>query len=259
MRIRTLIMGSMLLALLPTFLQAKDNRKAFSQPVRYEQPAPLKDRPSLIIKRMGYTTSYNKTNRTPNWVAWHLTQAHTYGKVQRQAEMFQEDSTVPAPRATLSDYYNSRYDRGHMCPAGDNKWDAEAMKQTFLLTNICPQNHGLNKYEWNDVEMLCRSWARKYEAVDVVCGPIYKKGIAPKYIGKNKVRVPDAFFKVVLCRKGKPKAIGFIFPNGTQKTKVGDAICTVDEVERQTGIDFFHALDDKTETAIEARANLDEW
>ena len=28
-----------------------------------------------------------------------------------------------------------------MCPAGDNKWDAEAMYETFLYTNICPQDH----------------------------------------------------------------------------------------------------------------------
>ena len=252
-RIILLILLSVHLAL------SSDARPQPEAIVRYEQPAPLKDRPSLLIRRLGYITSYNKDHRTPNWVAWHLTKAHTYGKAQRKGEQFAEDEAVAAPRATPADYYNSRYDRGHMCPAGDNKWDQKAMTQTFLLTNICPQNHGLNKYEWNDVEMLCRDWARKYEAVDVVCGPIYYKDVTPRYIGKNRVRVPDAFFKVVLCRKGQPKAIGFIFPNGTQKTKVSDAVCTVDEVERQTGIDFFPALDDKTERQIEAQATLKAW
>ena len=226
---------------------------------RYERPAPLRDRPSYVITRTAYITSYNKTNRTPNWVAWHLTKAHTYGDVQRTAEVFTEDNAVPEPRATDQDYYNSRFDRGHMCPAGDNKWSAVAMRQTFLFTNICPQNHGLNKYEWNDVEMMCRSWARKYGAIEVVCGPVYYTNRQPRYIGSNKVRVPDAFFKVVLCRQGKPKAIGFVYANEGRKQKMEDAVRTVDEVEQLTGIDFFPALSDDIEQKAEAAANLNDW
>ena len=137
--------------------------------VKYELPAKLKDRPERILQRVGYTTSYNEQTKTPNWVAWHLTKAHTYGKNQRKQEVFTEDEDIAKSlRATNMDYYNSRYDRGHMCPAGDNKWDKEAMRQSFLFTNICPQNHGLNKYEWNDLEILCRDWARKYGAIDIV-------------------------------------------------------------------------------------------
>ena len=230
-----------------------------TQAVQYERPAPLRDRPSTILRRVGYMVSYNKQTRTPNWVAWHLTKGHTYGDNQRSDEVFAEDQQVPSPRATPQDYYNSRYDRGHMCPAGDNKWSAKAMTHTFLLTNICPQNHGLNKYEWNDVEMLCRDWARKYGAVDVVCGPVYRKGVEPRYIGRNKVRVPDAFYKVVLCRSRQPKAIGFVFENTGKKQPYAQAVCTVDEVEQLTGIDFFPALDDKTEARVEAAARLADW
>jgi len=203
--------------------------------------------------------SYNKTTKTPNWVAWHLTKSHTYGNNQRTDEVFTEDEQVPVPRATDQDYYGSRYDRGHMCPAGDNKWSAKAMSHSFLFTNICPQNHGLNKYEWNDVEILCRDWARTYGAVDVVCGPVYYTNKQPRYIGKNKVRVPDAFFKVVLCRGRNPKAIGFLFKNTGEKQPVAQAVRTVDEIERLTGMDFFPALDDNTENRIESQAKLSEW
>ena len=34
---------------------------------------------------------------------------------------------------------------------------------------------------------------------------------------------------------------------------------TVDEIERITGIDFYPALDDKTERRIEADADFSEW
>jgi len=229
------------------------------KPLKYELPARLKGRTEVILVRTGYTTSYNPTTRTPNWVAWHLTKAHTYGKNQRSKETFTEDAKVAAPRATDWDYYNSRYDRGHMCPAGDNKWDAKAMSESFLFTNICPQNHGLNKYEWNDLEILCRDWARQYGAIDIVCGPLYDKKKDPKFIGKNKVRVPDAFFKVILCRSGKPKAIGFVYQNIGKKQKMQEAVRTVDEIEQLTGLDFFYVLDDAVERKVEASARLADW
>ena len=225
----------------------------------YEIPAPLKDRPEQILYRKGYTTSYNSETKTPNWVAWHLTDAHTRGSFQRRNETFTEDEAIKGRRATNADYYNSRYDRGHMCPAGDNKWDKEAMAQSFLFTNIGPQNHGLNKYEWNDLEILCRDWARKYGAIDIVCGPVFSKNGQKKVIGKSKVRVPDAFFKVILCRKGKPKAIGFVYRNEGKKQPLADAVRSVDEIEALVKMDFFPALDDKTENRIEASASLLDW
>ena len=226
----------------------------------FEIPAPLNDRPEQILHRRGYTASYNRTTKTPNWVAWHLTAAHTHGRIQREEEVFTEDEDIPqGQRATDNDYYNSRYDRGHMCPAGDNKWDQLAMTQSFLFTNICPQNHGLNKYEWNDLEKLCRDWARQYGAVDVVCGPLFTTSGQQKTIGRNKVWVPDAFFKVVLCRQGTPKAIGFVYRNEGKKQPMSDAVHSVDDIERLTGMDFFPALDDNIENKIEAKANLADW
>ena len=226
----------------------------------YEIPAPLNDRPEQILHRRGYTASYNQTTKTPNWVAWHLTAAHTRGRIQRSEEVFTEDEDIAKGlRATDNDYYNSRYDRGHMCPAGDNKWDQQAMTQSFLFTNICPQNHGLNKYEWNDLEMLCRDWARKYDAIDIVCGPLFTSSGQQKTIGRNKVWVPDAFFKVVLCRQGTPKAIGFVYRTEGKKQDMNDAVRSIDEIERLTRMDFFPALDDNIETRIEAHANLSDW
>ena len=233
--------------------------RAKKAPLLYEIPAKLTDRPEQIIKRKGYTTSYNNKTKTPNWVAWHLTKQHTYGSAMRSGMLFTEDTAVEAPRATDKDYYNSRYDRGHMCPAGDCKWDSEAMQESFLFTNICPQNHGLNKYEWNDLEILCRDWARKYGSVDIVCGPLYDGIGEQKMIGRNRVWVPEKFFKVVLCRHGEPKAIGFIYNNVGKKQPMQDAVRSVDEIEMLTGIDFFPALDDKTENLIEAESDLTEW
>lgn len=223
-----------------------------------ELPAPLTSVPEQILVRKGYTVSYNKDRRVPNWVAWHLTAAHLKGSVKRSDASFHEDEEVPMPRAIDSDYVRSGYDRGHMCPAGDNKWSAKAMDESFLFTNVCPQAPQLNRGDWNEMEQACRKLAKENGDIYIVCGPIFYKKRA-KTIGKNKVAVPDAFFKVVLTMKGNPKAIGFIYKNGDGNRPKGDYANSVDEVERITGIDFFPSLPDKIEKQVEAQCNPDDW
>ena len=212
---------------------------------------------SQILHRMAYTVSYNKETRCPNWVAWHLTAEHADGSLKRH-NSFREDEDVPRPRATLDDYKGSGWSRGHMCPAGDNKWDEQAMEESFLLTNVCPQDKSLNSGLWNRIEMDCRQWAKKYGEVYVVCGPVLMNR-KHETIGSNNVVVPEAFFKVVLCLKGEPKAIGFVIRNNEGKKKRDQFINSVDEVERITGYDFFPALPDDVENVVEAKADIKEW
>lgn len=217
-----------------------------------------KGTPEQILKRTGYVASYNKATLLPNWVAWHLTAERTEGSAKRSGVDFAEDTEVPEPRATDWDYYNSGYDRGHMCPAADNKWSKKAMEESFLFTNMCPQNGNLNRGDWNEMEMACRKWAKKYGDLYIVCGPILYKG-KHKTIGKNKVVVPEAFFKVVLRTGDNPQAIGFIYKNTSGNRPKDSYVNTVDEVERITGIDFFPSLPDNVEKNVEATADIANW
>ncbi len=217
-----------------------------------------KGTPEQILERTGYVASYNKATLLPNWVAWHLTAERTEGSAKRSGVDFAEDTEVPEPRATDWDYYNSGYDRGHMCPAADNKWSKKAMEESFLFTNMCPQNGNLNRGDWNEMEMACRKWAKKYGDLYIVCGPILYKG-KHKTIGKNKVVVPEAFFKVVLRTGDNPQAIGFIYKNTSGNRPKDSYVNTVDEVERITGIDFFPSLPDDVEKKVEAECDLGLW
>lgn len=212
---------------------------------------------SQILVRKGYTTSYNKDTKNPNWVAWHLTAEHADGPYERSND-FYEDEEVEAPRATLADYRRSGWSRGHMCPAGDNKWDEVAMHESFSLINICPQDTRLNSGLWNSIEMNCRTWARRYGDIYIVCGPVYLNR-EHETIGDNRVVVPEAFFKVVLCLNGTPKAFGIVVRNNSGQKKRDLYYNSVDEVERITGIDFFHNLPDDIENEVEATANIEEW
>ena len=221
------------------------------------RPAPLASVSEIIIKKKAYIVSYNSKRKVPNWVAWHLTGEHADGPIGRN-NVFYSDDTVPFPRATVEDYKGSGWSRGHMCPAGDNKWDAVAMSESFSLINVCPQNASLNSGLWNSIEINCRKWAKKFQEIYIVCGPVFYSQ-AHEVIGDNEVYVPEAFFKVILCLHGTPKGMGFVVKNTAGTNKRDLYFNSIDQIERITGMDFFPNLPDDMEEVIESKLDLDQW
>ncbi len=204
-----------------------------------------------VIHRTGYTLAYDAKTRTPQWVAWELTKKETQGTEERSND-FQPDPDVKGAKVVTKDYSHSGYDRGHMAPAADMKWSKKAMKESFYMSNICPQDHNLNTSDWGELENKSRQWARRFGKVYIVCGPIYN-GKRNEYIGDHRVKVSDAFFKVVLINEKKKQcAMGFYFENEAGERKLQEYLVPVDRLEQLTGMDFFSALPDNLEDRLEA-------
>jgi len=211
-----------------------------------------------ILEYKGFTVKYNSSWLIPSWVAYEITREEAEGSLERSGS-FGMDMSYRGRQAMREDYSNSGWDKGHMAPAGDMKWDRKAMTESFYLTNICPQNHKLNSGDWNHLENLVRGWARKYGSVYVICGPLVSDSSFGT-IGQRKVQIPDGFFKAVLrVSGGYASAIAFVFENTAQKQPVRRAAMSVDELEGMLGIDLFEKLPDSLENKIEASFNLSEW
>ena len=106
----------------------------------------------IRLQREGYRASYNADNRQPNYVTWTLTPQRLQGDAKRRSSFYEDPELADDAKSLLSDYSRSGYDRGHLCPAGDNKWSLTAMIESFLLSNICPQKHTLNSGDWRVLE-----------------------------------------------------------------------------------------------------------
>lgn len=263
---------------------ADKSRKAGDAEVnarKLELPAALKGIKERIVEHTGFTLSFNSAYNNPNWVAWELSSDETEGNGNRGDE-FYPDPEIPEPhRVTSDDYRGSGYDRGHMCPAADMKWSPAAMHDCFYMSNICPQTHALNSGGWQVLERACRRWARQEGRIYIVCGPVYGRaggaaevrGMAekgaprtassrkPKMIGsEHSVAVPDGFFKCVMSLKdGEEKAIAFYYTNRTSQQTMDSAVCSVDDIEALTGMDFFVNVDSRLEKRIEAVYSLKDW
>lgn len=210
-----------------------------------------------VVEYTGMRISFNPKLHVPNWVAYELTADEADGQEPRY-KTFAPDPDVKGC-ATPEDYRNSGFDRGHMAPAADMKWDAEAMRESFYMTNIVPQSNTLNRGTWSKMEDKCRARARRDSAVIIVSGPVLTDPVE-MHIGATGVVVPQRFFKVVLSPyTTPPTAIGFIVPNGYVKGGMQQCAVTVDEVERVTGHDFFSLLPDEIENQVESHKDFARW
>lgn len=220
----------------------------------------VKTNPELkqqIVDYTGMTVSFNPTMHEPNWVSWELTADEAIGNEPRAKHFYCDENVVGC--AETYDYFYSGYDRGHMCPAGDMKWSSDAMQSTFSLANICPQAKSLNTGAWKRLEEKCRKWALADGSIVIVCGPILTDPIR-EYIGDSRIAVPKRFFKVILSPKADPvRGIGFIMPNDKVPGGMQAAAVSIDEVERQTGHDFFSALPDDIENEVEKQCDFHYW
>lgn len=236
--------------------------ECYAQYMNLEIPLSPKGKKGIIFRRENYTLSFNKEHNIPNWVAWSLDKKKLVERVSRKGYGFRPDPDIETKDAVVTqDYAHSGYDRGHMCPAGDSRWSGEAMKESFYMTNICPQHSNLNGGDWHELEQACRRWAEK-DKLYIVCGPVlYKKALNSPIGKEHKIRVPDAFFKVILAgvEKGKPRAIGFIYKNTACNRPLDSYVNSIDQVERITGMDFFSALSDDVEKRIEKEYDLEYW
>ena len=237
---------------------ASENRTTAKDIPALELPRTSADTPEELIPHLGYTLSYNYRHRIPNWVAWELTAAETQGTEPR-ASGFRPDPDVRGTQADDDDYRGSGWDRGHMAPAADMKWSRQAMRESFYLSNVCPQNQNNNRGDWKELEEKTRELAQRYGKVWIAAGPIVGKAQHGR-IGQNRVTVPDMFYKVLLIRhNGKYEGIGFVFKNEAGSRHLGAYARTIDEVEMLSGIDFFPALPDSIEREVEQAMNLSTW
>ncbi len=155
----------------------------------------------LMLKRE-YVVSYNREKAHANWVAWNLTPSWI-GDTPRQDD-FRPDDTLPAGwyQVKTSDYTNSGFDRGHLCPSADRDIDIPTNSSTFLMTNIIPQSPNNNRNAWAELETYCRTLVTQGNECYIYAGTYGQGGTgsngSANTITAGKINVPARTWKVVV-------------------------------------------------------------
>ena len=236
------------------------------------------ERRSFFLCREGYAVQFDPQKKTPLWASEYLSASLLRGGKEERTDDFRPDPAVPnGAQATLNDYRGSKFDRGHVVPAADmNGRNANAMSETFFLTNMVPQvGPNNNRGIWADLEGQIRKWAMARGKLHVLTGPIFSGQYDT--MGRSGVAIPTHLYKVVLDPKTS-ETIAFIIPNvqvktakvrrydeGNDKYKqtkpemafdcnstcgLENFVVRVSDVEKATGLKFFSDVEDDLRTRI---------
>lgn len=191
-------------------------------------------------------------------MAYELKDFMTVGEAKR-SNKFKRDPNVPRGSALPADYTKSGYDKGHLCPAADMKWDAEAMDETFYMSNMSPQEPGFNRGIWKKLEDQVREWAVELKNIYVVTGLVLNDGLST--IGKtNNVAVPKYLYKIVLHDDDQgSQAIAFLMPNESSSSSLTEYVVPIDSIETLTRINFFPSLTVQMSEKLEKHVNITNW
>lgn len=232
----------------------------------------LKDSLNYLIEHPEFALSYNSTKGIPNWVAWHLNSSWMAG-ADRQ-DNFSSDPLLPPSfyQTKSSNYTNSGFDRGHLCPSADRTESDEANSNTFLMSNIIPQAPNLNRIVWKDFEEYCRDLIPRGYEVYIVSGPLGEGGMGShdsitNTLANKKISVPAYCWKVALIIKDGDSdliridsntiILSTLMPNvnGLNRNWL-EYITNVSSIEKLTGFDFFAKVPQEVQKYIESKKNF---
>ena len=209
-----------------------------------------------LVRYDAFDVHFNSERGIANCAVYELVTNELNGTIERAGEFMQDTGVKGCPLP--QDYAGSGMDRGHLVPAADLKWSGTAMRQSFLLTNICPMHKALNEGGWAKLEEKVREWTARDSALLVFSGPIVSDNDTTLTGGR--VKVPGAYYKVIMAPCVRPmRAIAFIYPNGYSGGRLRQYAVSVDEVEQKTGLNFFPYLPNEEQERLESPVNLDAW
>jgi len=214
-----------------------------------------------------YALSYNRDKAIPNWVAWRISPAELGNFPRPNPDPFRPDDRLPKgwKRVTPTDYRNSDFDKGHLCPSADRSASVEGMSATFLMTNMTPQTGDLNRGPWQKLEAYLRTLVTRGSDVYIIAGVYGESGKL-----KNKVVIPANDWKVALIVPSgaglsavneNTRVIAVDMPNvkGIKNADWQIYRTSVRDIEQKTGLNLFSNLpqnvQDATETKVDNNSN----
>ena len=218
-------------------------------------------------KVVNYSAEYDCIKKHPRWVAFFYDNVNCQKNTKR-SDAWADDPSIPSKYRTVSSDYKGRYNRGHLVASSDRYLSREANQQTFYYSNMSPQITTFNGGIWNVMERKVQDWGQISNSRDTLYivkgGKIdgtVEDGTLIEYTGPSRVAVPRYYFMALLSLKnGKYSAMAFyINQEKFSSSDIFTYAISVSELQKNTGLDFFHNLPDNIEKQVEGTFNRGDW
>jgi endonuclease G len=163
---------------------------------------------------------------------------------------FRADVRIPHRfRASLAAYKSSGYDRGHLVASANADLRHIENSETFLLSNMSPQNADFNRQGWRKLEEAVRALNARDDILEVYVlncpffdfdKPLVMIGDKADAYGIN-IPVPHGYVKSVLAegRTGALKLWTFLLPNEKIDREMKDYLIKTYDAEQLIGGRFW--------------------
>lgn len=237
---------------------------------------------------LNYALEWVESKRHSAWVAYSF-DAQTAEKNVTRTDAWATDPQLPGLSPEESDHKSDGFDKGHLCASDDRAYCTEANEQTFYYSNMSPQINSFNGGYWVTFEQLVIDWARsgEYDKMYIAKGGTVDRlltsftgqvnsadGRLPQTDAQGFTRhglaCPQYYFIAVLAQRGNNyQALGFWVEHkeysqysNSHPAPVSvtlDSAVSIDQLEEETGLDFFCNLPDAIESEVESQYNAADW
>ena len=231
-----------------------------------------------VLDNRTYIVGYSDARMNPLWVCYRVYDVAQVGPAPSYSWRIDHRTTA---KVSDNDYKYTGFQRGHMTPksAMYHCYGSSAVRDTFVLSNACPQLGEFNNGPWGDLEDLVRgNYSIVLDEVWVITGPIFDDTNGQRYLLKDAehngwpqkpVETPDAFYKIIIDElDGEVRALAFIIDHsegygygqgGSTVERLSGFLVSIDRIEAATGLDFLSALNDTLEDNLERRSEETMW
>lgn len=193
-----------------------------------------------VLTNKYYDIIYSDCLRIPSCSKYYFNGQAQKKKLKRQAFSFVQDKRVPKPRPCTTDYTHSGYVRGHMVPSADMAFAKDAMKATFLMSNVAPMRQEFNNGVWKQIENQVRLAAAEFQNFVILAGVSFGKCARNLRISGDKndsitrisggIAIPNGFWKVIYEPKKKKVLRAWYVIQESSTTDESSVRCPLDTI-----------------------------
>jgi len=216
--------------------------------VRFGVPS----RGGIIVSGAGFISCYSEKTGMPQWVSYHMKRPDPSKKFTPR-KTYSTDSRIKSGTTDPGLYAGiNPYEPAKMAPA-KHMPDKKTHAESYVTSNVCPMHEGLSRGAWLKLENIVYGLAQKKVDLWVISGPVFAEGNTKKT--KTGIRVPDAFFKVIIYQGDDYafRAAAFVMKNKPLDGDVFEHMVKVKDVEQITGLKFATALPEKVREELIAK------
>jgi endonuclease G len=224
-----------------------------------------------LVRHSAFVLSYDESHELSRWVAHMILKDVAEGRTTRTND-FRIDPLVSTGSTREEDFFLKSmneegeweydgygYDRGHLAPSADFRWNQKALSESYFYSNMTPQHPDFNRGAWAELESYLRGYVIENEVdIYVVTGPVLTDDLREVERSVSNMSLPRFHYKVALDPENA-RAVGFLMPNEACPKPMEAYVVPIDDIEKMTGLDFFSGLEDEKETKLEAEIDYHPW